>query len=638
LADLLNLGSTALLSLQRAISTTGHNISNANTEGFSRQRVDFVTQPPQFAGGNFIGNGVSVASIERQFDAFVANEVRERTASQAQAQTFFGLTSRVDNLLADPRTGLGSAMDRFFGALQDVANNPASLPERQALLGEAGVLADRFHFLDASLRDLDAELNGRIEVAVAGINSLTTSIASLNEQIARATAQAQGSPPNDLLDERDRLVNELAQSINVSVVSQDSGAVTVMAGNGQPLVVGNTSTALQTAASVSDPTRLVVGVGNPGGSFTDLGRFLSGGELGGLLDFRAQVLDPARAQLGLLAVGITETVNGQHALGLDLDGLAGGDLFRPLSAATSAHAGNAGAAAVDVSIVDAGALTGDEYLLRFDGAQYVLTNLGSGVTQSGPGPFVVDGLNIAISGAAASGDAFSILPTRQAGALFDVALTDPRRIAAAGPLRAEPAPGNSGTASISQPAVQDAAGLPLGTPVTLTFDPDALGPGQPGFDVAGASFGPLAYDPALDQGGLEVDAGGFRFTLAGRPDAGDVLQITDNSGAAGDNRNALALAELQTARTLLGGSATYQDSYGSLVTDVGVQTRQADANSRTETALLEGAVARREGVSGVNLDEEAANLIRFQQAFQAAAQVIAVADEVFQTLLDATRR
>ncbi|MCB1679421.1 MAG: flagellar hook-associated protein FlgK [Halioglobus sp.] len=631
------MGTSGLLSLQRAINTTGHNIANVNTEGYSRQRVNFDTRAPQLHGSHYMGTGVATDSVQRVYNQYLAGEVRERTSSQAGFETFHQLSSRLDNLLADPAVGLAPALDNFFGALQGVSNNPGSLPEREALLGEAQVLADRFHYLDGNFSDLGAQINARIDSAVLDINALARGIADLNQQVVSATATSGGQPPNDLLDARDQLIDQLSARIGIATTTEANGAVNVMIGNGQSLVVGFTSSQLQTFTDPLDSNRILVGGDGPGG-ITDLARFLGGGELGAVLDFRQQVLDPARNQLGLLATGMAASFNAQHALGVDLAGAAGGAFFAPLSAATSAYRGNSGASSVSVAISDPLALTGDDYSLRYDGAQYVLTNLGTNATQSGAGPFIVDGLTVSTAGAPVSGDGFLIQPTAQGAAQFNVALHRPQDIAAAAPLRSQALLGNSGSAALDSLVVSDASGLPLAGPVTLSFDPDALGPGVPGFTVAGMAGGPLAYDPATDSAGVPFSLGGFDFTLSGVPGDGDSLIVENNSGGSGDNRNALALAALQDARQLLGGSASYQDVYGALVADVGVKTRQAESSAGTEKALLQQAVAAREGVSGVNLDEEAANLMRFQQAYQAAAQVIAVADEVFQTLLNATRR
>ncbi|MFK8047111.1 MAG: flagellar hook-associated protein FlgK [Halioglobus sp.] len=638
MADLLNIGTSALLSIQQAITTTGHNISNANTEGFSRQRVNLSSLPPQFFGGNYVGTGVGVDSVERFYDQFLTSEVRSRTSSQTGFQTTYDLASRLDGLLADPAVGLGPVISDFFNAVQDVANNPGSLPERQVLVGEAQSLANRFSYLDTAFRDLDTELNARIEASVGEINALSVSIADLNKQIVSATASAQGQLPNDLLDARDNLINQLSEKISVSTVAQSDGAINVTIGNGQSLVVGFTPEQLQTADDPLDSSQVVVGTGGPGGRVTDLSRFFGGGELGALLDFREQQLDPARNQLGLVATGITATFNEQHRLGVDLNGQPGGDFFLPLEATTAASPGNSGLSSITATISDAGSLTADDYILRYDGAQWTLTNLTTGAGQAGAGPFNVDGLTINVAGAPANGDNFVIQPTRQGATLFSVVLNGPDDFAAASPLRSQEALTNIGSSTIDNLDVADVSGLPLPGSVTLTFNPNALGAGIPGFDVTGIAGGPLAYDPATQSNGATLSLPGFDFQVSGTPQSGDVLNIENNSNGSGDNRNALGLSALQSSRDLLGGTASYQDAYGSLVADIAVQTRQAETGSATENVLLAQAIGARESVSGVNLDEEAANLIRFQQAYQASAQMISVADELFQTLLSATRR
>jgi len=637
-ADILNVGTSALLSLQRAITTTGHNIANVNTEGYSRQRVNFETLIPQLSGGSYIGSGVNAASIERIYDQFLTSEVRSRTTSQNGFQAFSELSSRLDSLLADPDVGLSPTLESFFGALQDVANNPGSLPERQVLLGEAEVLADRFHYLDSNFRSLESELNARIETSVSDINSLARSIAELNEQVVRATAAGGGAPPNDLLDSRDQLITQLSEKIGVTTVAQSDGSINVMVGNGQALVVGFSAQQLQTFDNPYDGTQTLVGIASLSGSVTDLGRFLSGGELGAALNFREQVLDPARNQLGLVAIGITATFNEQHQLGVDLDGQPGGDFFLPLSATYTANPNNSGLSSMSVAISDATALTGDDYSLRYDSGQWTLTNLSTKVSQTGAGPFAVDGLTVSVAGAPVNGDAFLIQPTRQGATLFEVVLNRAEDFAGASPLRSQEILTNIGSASIDDLTVNDASALPLASQVTLTFNPDALGAGIPGFDVTGIAGGPLAYDPTSESNGKSFSLGGFEFTLSGDPQAGDELIIENNLNGSGDNRNALALAGLQTTNLLHGGTASYQDAYGGLVAGVAVKTRQAQAGANTEQVLLNQSVSARDSVSGVNLDEEAANLIRYQQAYQAAAQVIAVANEMFQVLLNATRR
>lgn len=638
MTDIFNIGTSALVSLQRAISTTGHNIANVNTEGYSRQRVDFAALPPQLSGAGFVGSGVTISGITRSYDAFLADDVLARTSSAFGSSMAADLTGRIDTLLASEDTGLATALDSFFSALQDVANNPGSLPERQVLVSEAQVLADRFQFLDSRLSQVDSEIAVKMEDAVQDINSISQSLAQLNEQIVSETIRAGGQSPNDLLDERDQLLEQLAQKVGINTVMQDDGAVNVFLGNGQSLVVGNTASTLATFADPYDAGRVSIGLAGFS-TQTDISRFVSGGELGALIDARSSVVDGARGDLGVIAMGITSFVNDQHRLGLDLNGNLGADFFKPLGPLVTSQSTNTGTGSVTATLLDAGAITGDEYELRFDGASYILSNTTTGETQTGAGPtFTVDGVEITVSGAPANGDAFLISPVSQAGSLFEVQITDPRSVAAASPLRSETSLGNAGNGTLSGLTVDSVTGLPLAGSVTLTFNPDALGAGVPGFDVSGIAGGPIAYDPGVDSAGVSATLGDFTFTLGGIPREGDSFTIENNLDGSGDNRNILAMVDLQTAPLLAGGTASFQDSYSSLVAEVAVNSRQAQSGADTEQALLEQAISARDSVQGVNLDEEAANLIRYQQAYQAAARVIQVADEVFQTLLAATGR
>jgi len=576
------------LSLQRAISTTGHNIANVNTEGFSRQRVEFTAVEPQISGAGFIGSGVAIGAITRSYDQFLADDVISRSASASGAATLADLSGRVDSILADPATGLAPVLDAFFAAVQDVANNPGSIPERNVLLGEAQVLADRFQYLNGRFGSLGQEANARIDSSVAQINSLAQGIADLNERIVTGTAASGGQDANDLLDARGQLLNRLSEQIGVTAVPQSDGAVNVLIGSGQALVIGSRVSELETFTDPFDATRVNVGIGGVAAQ-TNIDRFLTGGELGAVLEFRNGSLDNGITDLGLIATGLAETFNGQQALGMDLDGNFGADFFRPLAPTVSQNTGNAGTGSVAATINDAVNLTGDDYRLSFDGTDYTVTNTGTNSsTNVGPGPtFVIDGLEITVSGTPVAGDAFLVSPVAQAADLFDVVISDPRAFAAAGPLRSGTSLANGGSGGIAGLGVSDTATLPLGADVVLTFNPDALGVGLPGFDVSGAPGGPIAYDPVSDSNGLEVSLGDISFTLQGVPQTGDSFTIEDNVNGSGDNRNALALASLQTERTLNGGTKTYQDAYAGLVAKVAVDTRQAKAFADTESALLE---------------------------------------------------
>ena len=598
MTDVFNIGSSALLSLQRAISVTGHNIANVNTAGFSRQRAEFAALAAQRTGAGFIGSGVTVAGITRSFDEFLAAEVRDRIARTGAERTLADLSGRIDALFGNAKAGLAPALKAFFAAAQDVANSPGSLPERRVLLGKGKMLADRFANLDARLRDLSRETNARIEGAVRDINSLARRLGELNDQIVRASAT--GAAPNDLLDARDQILNRLSKIVGVNTVRQGDGAVNVFIGNGQPLVVGNTVTELSTFPNSRNPAEINVGVSGLARSDAIDG-FLRRGKLGGMLAFRRDVLSEAGKQLGLIAAALAQRVNDQHKLGLDLNGDLGKGFFTTPAPAISADRGNTGTGVVSGAIDDPSALTGDRYTLAFDGANYTLTNNRTGVRQTGSGPnFLVDGVTISVAGSPAAGDSFVIAPTENAARSIRVAINDPREIAAASPLRSSPSSANTGTAKLSELSVNERRGLPLSAALTLTFDPNALGAGRPGFKVAGMAGGPIAYNPATDAKGIKATLGSFSFRLSGKPAAGDRFTIQNNAGGSGDNRNALALARVQRDAVLSGGKASFKQAYASLLADIATRTAQARGAADAEKALLTKSQSALKSVQGVN--------------------------------------
>jgi flagellar hook-associated protein 1 FlgK len=546
---LMGIGLSGLFAAQRGLSTAGHNITNASTPGFSRQRVELSTRPPQGAADGFIGQGVEAATTRRVYDGFLAAQIRNSTANHSASQTLHDMASQIDNLLADPGSGLASGIQGFFEALHGITTDPGSVPARQVALNAASALVQRFDTLSKRLDELDRAVDEQLDVLAKEVNGLAEGIAALNRQIVVAEGKAGGQPANDLRDQRDERIRQLAERIDVTAFEQKDGVVNLTVGNGQPLVTGTSAARLDVVANGFDPRRGELAI-TLGGNTRVISGQVRGGEIAGLLDFRSEILDKAHNTLGRLAIGLSESFNAQHRLGRDLDGRLGGDFFASIGATTPrvlGHARNSGAppAAFDVTVTDAAALTASDYRLDFDGAEYTLTRLSDNTTTVLPGTFpstpaTVDGLTIELeAGSIAAGDQFLIQPTRTGARQMALAVSDPRAIAAA---------------------------------------------------------------------------------------------ADDANAGPGDNRNALKLAELQTSHVLDGGNATYEDIYGQLVTAVGNATSQADTQREVQATLLTQATNARESVSGVNLDEEAANLLRFQQAYQASAQFISVVDETLQTL------
>ncbi|MDQ2068486.1 flagellar hook-associated protein FlgK [Natronospira bacteriovora] len=626
--SLLSNSVSGLLAAQRGLTTTGHNIANANTDGYNRQRVEQGTRPPQASGAGFQGQGTQVTDIRRMYDTFLAEQLRNSGNAFEKLDTFHSLARRVDDLMADSDAGLTPSMQRFFNAMQEVADDPASIPARQVLLSEAEALTSRFDNLNNRLSDIESEINGLIRDSVKQINGLTEAIARLNEEISRVRGQGRGEP-NDLLDQRDHKIQQLSEIVNIDTQMQDDGSINVFLGNGPTLVLGNESRNLEARQNPFDPSRQEVAVAGsaPTGNVSSA---ISGGKLGGVLAFRDEVLDSTRNGLGRLARGITENVNAVHREGLDLNGAFGGDFFAVPDPQVSPRVNNTGGAELSAEVIDTGALTQADYRLRFDGGTWTINRLDTGeaITPSGDGsagdPFVFDGLSVVVDGAPDDGDEFIVRPNRDVIGRFDTVISNPREVAAAAPIIGSASTDNLGTATISLGEVVDIDDPDLMEPVTIEFiDANT-------FEIDGNSF---AYTS-----GEAIEYNGWRVTITGSVEAGDTFSVDPNIGGTGDNRNARRLADLVDARVLDGGTTSFQDALGEIIADVGSVTAQAESNRDAQKVLRNQAMESMEAVSGVNLDEEAANLLKYQQAFQASAQAVRVADTIFQTLIGAFQR
>lgn len=654
MADILGIGTSGLLAYQRALTTTSHNISNVNTEGFSRQRTGLATRIPEYIGVGYAGSGVKVSDVSRNYDAFLTDQLRVQTANNERYSAFSALANQIDNMLADQNAGLGPMMDTFFAATQGVADNPNSIPARQVMLSSAESLADRFHYLDGQLRDLNSRVNQQLDAAVYEVNTLASGIAQLNEEIARARGAAAGADPNDLLDSRDLLLTKLSKLVDLQTVEQSDGMINVFIGTGQGLVVGLDTVQLGTRfdSLVEGKTRVVLLDGSEG---VDVSRLLTGGKLGGTLEFSESILDESRNALGRIAVGISEQFNDLHRLGIDLNGDLGMDFFRDLKPAIfrSFVAGSGISGMPTVEYADVSRLTTKDYLLEYNGTNWTLSDYKTGQRIPFNSPAVIDGLRIdtsTIGGTPQLGDRFLIRPASEAARAFDVNITDPNQIAAAGGLqgreRMDPLTNmavNAGTGQINSVTLLSQLSGPIAHNIELEYDggdATALPQISPFFRVIvdGADVDSFSYVPGNTQtlnlivDGQQVDVS---FNISGKPQQGDVFEIANNTNAVGDNRNALALAALQTQKGMMNGTATYQTTYGQMVSRVGTQAHQASINKEATHTLRVQAETAVQSVSGVNLDEEAANIIRFQQAYQANAQVVSIANQLFQTLLQA---
>ncbi|MDK2123727.1 flagellar hook-associated protein FlgK [Parachitinimonas caeni] len=884
---------SGLSAAQIGLTVTGHNIANASTPGYSRQVIRQSASSPQPTGGGFVGRGAQIDTIKRNFSEFTTRQVQGAQAQASYLEGYLNHIKDLDNLLADPSAGLTPALQDFFRGVQTAANNPASVPARQSLLGLSESLIARFQTLSGRVNQIVADVNLEITSTVSNINAITSQIADLNDDIVIAAGTAGGQPPNDLLDKRDQLVKELNQYIKSSVVKQSDGSYNIFVGNGQNLVVGNQAFTLGAVPAKDDPQRIDVAYQQYGIVAEISSKMLTGGTLGGILEFRESVLDLSRNSLGRVALALAQTFNDQHRQGQDLNGIGGTNFFKfPLADVQDQHIGSGdGRVSADIAdntvvnsaytlafdgtnynltrtsdglaltlsqqqmtdgvtamgirlrlnpgtwtagdtvnlsyvgftadIIDQSRFIDSDFSLAYDGTNYTLTRLSDGRTTTfdqtqfsagaasfgiritpdaattwtagdvrrisfppaaskiaanrenrgnadmavaitnvgalttsdyefsfeGPdyrvtrksdntifnisasdfakGPVTVDGLQFRqVAGTLLPGDRFLIQPTKQFAENLSIAIKDPSLVAAATPIRANSSnlsiqvsanPANTGGGTITgitqwieaktgvnanpveviftNPAdhfdVKDTvtgatlqSNVAFTAPQTLTVNGYSVtldGGPNPGdrfritprantgnasvtsgtvtgapvnqnlkqpvsiifnnpptsFNVTGLGTNNPINVPYVS--GSDISFNGWSIKISGQPGAGDVFTVGPNTAGVADNRNMLKLGELQTKNILAGGTTTYQGSYSKLVSDVGVKANEVNINYSAQTELLKQAETSQQGVSGVNLDEEAANLLIYQQAYLAASRTVQIAQKAFEEVLNIGR-
>jgi len=671
MASLISIGVTGLTANQLALGTTGNNITNASVAGYSRQRVNLVTGPEQSSGVGFIGSGVQVDSVRRIVEQFVIKQLQQNTAAFHDVDAQSTQAGLIDSLLADQNTGVSPSLQTLFADLQQATQDPTSIPERQVVLNDASSLAQRFDALYSQLQNQSSNINQQLDSLTAQVSSMAQAIATLNRDISDATGSNVGAEPNALLDKRDELIRQVSELIGVSAVPQSNGMISLFVGNGQPLVVGTQANTLSTANSLNDPTRREV-VFSAGGGSQPITQFVTGGTIGGLLKFRQNTLDTTLNTLGQIALNVADAMNQQQRMGLDLNGNFGGNLFTDINTASSmqtralATNTNTGSAQLQVFIDNASALTTGDYRLNFTSATaYQLVNAnGSALTPPVTGAIgalpatiaTADGFQIRVPTGStfAAGDSFIIQPTRQGASALNVALQKPEELAFAQPIRTSANLSNRGGGGISSGsmiAAYQANGTTreptfatngaLTPPILIrftsatTFDIlDNTNPAAPVAITTGVAFTPGQNNTVTINDTVTGDPV-YKFDVYGNPATGDQFNVNYNTNGSSDNRNALALTALQQTKTI--GNASFDDAYGQLVATVGSNAAQLKINSDAADSVLTQTQASRDAVSGVNLDEEAANLIKYQQAYNASAQIITVARSLFDTLLAAFR-
>jgi len=648
---LFSLGTKAMTASYSALATTGHNISNANVKGYSRQQVELATAEGQFSGAGFYGKGVDVTTVTRAHDAFLAREAATASSLASMDAARLGLLRQLESVFPTGEMGVGHAAGAFLNAMVDLSARPTDAATRQVVLARAQEVADRFAAAGTQLDGLQQELREGLKASVAQVNQLASSIAELNQRIAAVKGLTHA--PNDLLDQRDQALAELSKHLQLSTVQADDGSLTVFIAGGQRLVLGTQAQPLSVQVDSSDATRAALGLSDSG--FVRLlgEQELGGGTIAGLLRFQNGDLVDARTQLGQLAAALSGKVNEQQALGLDMGDPpgSGAPIFAVGAAVAVPNTNNAVngsgqfSGQVSLSVTDATQLLASEYALRADpgGAPGVwqLTRLQDGLVRSISSGDVLDGMRIDIGPPApAATDRYLLQPVTRAANGMQRVLDDVRGLAAASPLSAAVQTGNTGTGSVAALRVVSPAADPQQT-ATISFTSNS---GNYSWELRDRTTNALqSSGVGTWTAGTPIALNGFELELNGIPRSGDAFSVGKTLYPATNNGNALAFTELRDAALVgraplssggVGGGNTVTDAYAAALANIGVRVQGAQSTANISGAVAAQAEASRSAHSGVNLDEEAARLIQYQQSYQAAAKILQIAQTVFDTLLD----
>jgi flagellar hook-associated protein 1 FlgK len=636
---ILSIGASALNAAYIALQTTGNNIANANTPGYSREIVSFMPQLSTSLGGMYLGTGVAVSSISRVYSDFLGQQTNLAQALASQADTAATMTGQINSMFSDSSTGIGSSIDNFFTQLQALSSDASSAATQQTTLSSAQQMASTFNGYYAQLQSLSQSTQQQIGEQIQTVNTTVSQIASLNSQIQLATAS--GQEPNSLLDQRDQDILTLNQSIGVATTTQSNGTVDIYLANGQPLLVGTQTYNLTMGHDPTNPQNLIVGTSNGNAIAALQPDNTGGGAIGALLQFQNQTIPGVENQIGQLAVTLSTEMNAVQTQGTDANGNAGTNFFSTPTIGVTAATTNSdlNSITLNASYTDVTQLQAANYQLSFNGGNYAVVNESTGATVASGAyaagtPITFDGVSLSLTNSAgqpatpANGDIFNISPVQAGAGNISVALSSGSQIASGSPLEASVPSSNQGSLAVSdltlQPLTLSGTNPNLLQTVTLNF----ISPTQYTYTSGGTTSAVQTYTA-----GQPIDVNGWSLTLTGTPAAGDSATVSASGSGSGDNRNAVQMTQLQGLGIV--GGATLDQAYSNVVASVGTIASTAQTDQTSKDAILTNATTSESSVSGVNLDQEAANLMQYQQQYQAAAQMIQTSNAIYTTLLSA---
>ncbi len=673
--SLYNTGVSGLLAAQQQLATTSNNIANVNTEGYNRQRAEQNASVGLYSGGNFVGSGTYVQDITRIYNQFTYKEQLNNQSNLGNANTLHKDLDQLNEIMSFSGEALNSSIDKFYQTMNSIADNPNDLGLRSIALNQAGVLASDFNTLNDNIDQLEKSANGEIVQMASKISQISVELANINEQILQSQDLTLHGQPNGLLDKRDQLVGELGEYTSVNTIVDANGVMTVMIGSGATLVAGITPLAVNVVAGDPDPNVTELKIVGPNGSVALNGAVL-GGSLAAKFEIRDEHLSQLRREVDRMAMAVSETLNQSQSEGLDLNAQQGLDIFTDINTDALQQgrvltpSSNVGNLAASIYITDISKVPTDEFEIRFDGTDYIMTNMNDGSLQNlgapGSGTYTPSSPDygfefIELSGTPTSNDSFLIKPTRNSASLIAVTLTDGKGIAASTAIGVEVSSNNvsDGKVNITNVTDPEAArtyadttnsGLLVDVYESSTgvfsyrvydADPSSPPPTPPSVVGALASGTFLSGNSALIDMPPSPSTAAFQIEITGQPTgqgalAPEEFTIGDAFGL-GNGGNATFMALTQEKGVINDGGETFSQSLAISTSDVGAKASSAELVANTAEALHTQAYNRNQQISGVNLDEEAANLMRFQQAYQASSRIISIANTIFDTLLQASR-
>lgn len=653
--SLLNVGSRALMANQIALQTTGHNIANVNTAGYSRQSVAFQTSPGQNMGSGYIGNGVDVNTILRNFNDLLNRQAATASAVSAADSARAQSLTQMQEVFSGGKTGLGAAITDMMNSFGDVAGAPTDPSARQVVLTRMNELAARFRSASAQLDELDYSAKQQMGNDVTVVNSLAGQVATLNAQISRSIAS--GQTPNDLLDQRDQLVRNINKYVQTSQIPADDGSISLFVGGSQPLVLGPNSAQLTLKEATEFPGsgKMALYFQQPGGQNVELTpSMLGGGEIAGLLQFQGSDLTEGRNLLGRMALAIGDSLNEQNNLGLTLSGQSGSNLFKlsMVSNGSTTGAQWTGATTPTTTVVDSSQLKASDYQIVFgstapagkvirlsDGKVTDFTNMADLSSKE------IDGLRFDLKAEGVSGNTVLFRPMAAGAHDIQAAVHSPNDLAVANPVAASIK--SLGDATLQMGGIQVSSGFNLAgfAGAEVSFSKNATG--QLEYTITPAPAGGIPATGLYTSGQPIQLAPGLQVKITGTPAINGTTSDKVTLGKATDPQygtayqrdagNASSFLALRDSK-LFDGSTTLSDGFSTAMAQVGTRTQSAQYAAKLSETIAKNLEADRTAVSGVNLDEEAAKLLQYQQSYQASAKMLQVAQSIFDSVLQTVGR